>query len=895
MKILLVNSFYYNRGGDCTYLFSLKKLLEEKGHKVSVFSMHHPQNFDSEYSKYFVSYINYDEEIKNLNIKSWIKVLSRTIHSQEAAKKIENLVKKEKPDIAHLQNVHHHLTPSIFYVLKRHKIPIVWTLHDYTVICPNTSFLSHGKICERCKRRKYFWPSIVRCKKDSFAASTMAAIETTIHRITRVNNLVDVFITPSEFLRNKLIDYGFKKDKVICLNNFIDIDIDLCNEKEDADDYYLYVGRISEEKGIKTLIDAAIKVSSCKLKIIGGGPLQEKLLLYAQSEDKNRVIEFLGHKHHDEVIKLIKNCHFVVVSSEWYENYPYAILEAFACGKPIIGSKLGGIPELIGDTERGLIFEPANSDDLSAKIKYLLNKPDIAKKMGENARTFVEQKLNAEKHYEKVIEIYERAISKKFSVQQEEKKHKVNVFSMHHPEKFSIVLINPRYERSFQPPLGLAYLAAYLKKQKHLDVQIIDTAFEQLGKRLAKITRPSLFGIYIMTPYYNRAYKTVEILKKRFPGIPIVAGGPHCTINPDSVLNDMQIPICVRGEGEYTFSELVNTIKDGLDLSKVYGISYMDPKRNQIVHTPNRKPIPDLDDLPFPSRELLPMRKYVSRGTQKPFLYRNIRATTIMTTRGCPFNCTYCQPTLDKIFGKKVRFRSVDNVIEEIAQLINDYSIQGIFIIDDTFTFRKSFVLQFCEEIIRRKFNIKFAINSRVDTIDEEILVSLKKAGVITILYGIESGNQKVLDNIKKKTTIEQIRKTVIATKNKGINVYGYFMIGSPEESISSLKDTFSLAKKLPFDEIQFSMATPYEGTYLHDEACSLNLITNLSVMRRGGYFTSNVMKSRYLSSEEIIKYHRRFMRFSRYKSIKNIILNHPTSLLFLFFNRFLPNWFKRF
>ena len=410
-KILLVNNFYYNRGGDCTYLFSLKKLLEEKRHKIIVFSMCHPQNFDSEYSKHFVSNINYEEEIKNISFSSGLKVLKRTIYSREAKKKIEDLIKKEKPDIVHLQNIHHHITPSILYSFKKHRIPIVWTLHDYILICPNLSFLDHGKICERCKKRKYFWSSIVKCKKDSFLASTVAAVETSIHKIMNIYRMVDIFITPSEFLRKKFIEYGFNKEKLIHLNNFIYVGLD--NEERDVDDYFLYVGRISEEKGIKTLVDAAIKENSGKLKIVGDGPLKEEMRSYVRSKNGNNMIEFLGHKSHDEVIELIKNSKFVVVPSEWYENFPNIVLEAFSCRKPVIASRIGGIPELIEDNETGLIFEPKNSNDLCSKIKYLRNNPDEIVRMGENAMAFVEQELNAEKHYQKLMEIYKQAMAKK--------------------------------------------------------------------------------------------------------------------------------------------------------------------------------------------------------------------------------------------------------------------------------------------------------------------------------------------------------------------------------------------------------------------------------------------------------------------------------------------------
>ena len=409
MKILLVNNFYYYRGGDCTYLFSLKKLLEEKGHKVCVFAMDHPSNVDSEHSKYFVSFINYDEEVKNINIVSGFKVLNRTIYSREARIKIEKLIQAEKPDIAHIQNVHHHITPSIFFVLKKHNIPILWTLHDYTLICPNTSFLSHGRVCERCKTHIYLRPSLERCKKNSFSASTMAALETAMHRIMRLQDIVDLFIAPSEFLRNKFIEYGFPENKIVRLDLFTDVR--LPDKADKTGNYYIYAGRMAPEKGLKTLIDAAVRVNSCKLKIIGSGPLLQDVSAYAASKDKNNVIEFLGHQNREELIDLYRNCKFIVVPSEWYETSGLIIFEAFACGKPVIGSRIGGIPELVKDTERGLVFEPGNVEDLSAAIKYLLNNPDLVAEMGENAKAYAQQELSGEEHYRKLIKIYESVMA----------------------------------------------------------------------------------------------------------------------------------------------------------------------------------------------------------------------------------------------------------------------------------------------------------------------------------------------------------------------------------------------------------------------------------------------------------------------------------------------------
>lgn len=414
MNILMVNNYYYHRGGDCTYFFALKKILEDRGHKVIVFAMNHPLNYASEYSKYFVSYINYDEEVKDINISSGLKVLKRTIYSNEARNKIDKLIAAERPDIIHIHNVHHHITPSIFYAIKKYDIPIIWTLHDYTMICPNTSFLSHGRICEKCKKNKYYWPSIEKCKKDSFSASTVAGCEAVIHKIMGIQDFISVFAASSDFLRNKFIEYGYPEDKVVRLDLCVDIQTSADTEgtSEGKEDYFMYVGRLSHEKGIYTLIDAAINVNSCKLKIVGSGPIMKELIEYARLKDKNNMVEFLGQKNRDELGELYSNAKFIVIPSEWYETAGLVIFEAFKFGKPVIGSRIGGITEFVKDTERGLVFEPGNKEDLSAAIRYLLNNPDLVAEMGENGKKYIEEVHSAETHYEQLMKIYKKVLSK---------------------------------------------------------------------------------------------------------------------------------------------------------------------------------------------------------------------------------------------------------------------------------------------------------------------------------------------------------------------------------------------------------------------------------------------------------------------------------------------------
>lgn len=403
-KILMVNNFYYNRGGDCTYLFGLKNILEAKGHNVSVFSMNHPQNFTSKWSKYFVNYINYDEEVKQINFRSGIKVASRTIYFISARKRLEKLIREERPHIAHLHNIHHHITPSILYALRKYKIPVVWTLHDYQLICPNIHFIANGKICERCKKHRYYWPPLIRCKKGSLAASLMSSIEIVIHNLMGIERLVKLFISPSNFLRNKFIEFGFKERKIRHVAHFVET---IASEKRQTPgDFYLFVGRISEEKGLKTLIDAAIKVNAGKLKIIGSGPLLEEMMRHAKKIDKNNLVEFLGHKSRDEVYEFMHECKFLIVPSEWYETSGLVILEAFSCGKPVIASRIGGIPELVDENRTGLTFEMGNVEQLREKISYMLNNPEAVENMGNNALAFVRENATSQKYYQALLEIY---------------------------------------------------------------------------------------------------------------------------------------------------------------------------------------------------------------------------------------------------------------------------------------------------------------------------------------------------------------------------------------------------------------------------------------------------------------------------------------------------------
>lgn len=406
MKILMVNKFFYLKGGSEGVFFDEAELLRNKAHEVAFFSMNDERNFPTGYSKYFVTNIDYQNTKKfQGEIKGGLDIL----YSLEAKKKMEALLRYEKPDIAHLHNIHHQISPSILDVLVKYKIPIVMTLHDYKLVCSSFYMLLDGRPCERCMNGKYYQCFINKCTKNSYLKSLTNTIEMYLHhKILHIYDVIDVFISPSRFLKEKLKEMGFRRE-IVYLPNFIDTkDYEL--EYDFNERTICYLGRLSQEKGLFTLLEA-IKGVNAEFKIIGEGPLKESLELKVKNEGLVNV-EFLGYKSGEELKNEVKNSMIIVLPSEWYENNPIAVLEVFALGKPVIGSRIGGIPELIKDNETGLTFEPGSSKDLMAKILYLLHNPNEVVEMGRNARKFVEKNFNPEKHYQRLMEIYQMALER---------------------------------------------------------------------------------------------------------------------------------------------------------------------------------------------------------------------------------------------------------------------------------------------------------------------------------------------------------------------------------------------------------------------------------------------------------------------------------------------------
>lgn len=406
MKILVANKFFYPKGGPEIYLKGLTEYQQRMGHEIAYFSMKHPDNWQTDYEQYFVEKQKFD---KPNPFFSNVRTAFKVVYSLEAANKIEKLIKTFKPGIAHVHSIYHQISPSILQVLKKYDIPVVMTLHDYKLVCPNMLLFRDCKICEEC-RGSYFYRAVInKCVKGSRLASLICAIESTYHRLARkyIDN-VDVFISPSNALKNKFVEFGFPGEKIKVVNNFFTPSIGSLDKTEE--DYILAAGRISPEKGYKTLIKAMQGNPDIILKIAGDGPELQKIVELKQSLGLQNV-ELLGFQSKDKLNQLMANCRFFVIPSEGYENAPLVILEAFSFGKPVIGSNLGGIAELITDDVTGTLFRPGDHIDLSNKIKLLWEKPDKVLDMGKNAKK-ASNFYNIENHYKEINKIYNLALER---------------------------------------------------------------------------------------------------------------------------------------------------------------------------------------------------------------------------------------------------------------------------------------------------------------------------------------------------------------------------------------------------------------------------------------------------------------------------------------------------
>ena len=398
MKVLLINNFFYRKGGSEVVFFNTANLLKAHGHKVVYFSFKRKNNLPCEQSQYFPNLGNKLTQIKNY---FW---------NSDAAHQLEKLIVVEKPDIAHLHLFWGLMSPSIFGVLKKHHVPIVHTVHDYRMVCPAYTFKNNiGEICEKCTRGHFINCLKYKCCKGSFMQSILMTLEMYVRnaRYHPVDN-INGFIFVSKFARKKHIqhDERFKNATSIVLYNYT---TPIVNYTDNKLDYILYYGRLSREKGVATLLEAIKKYPKIKLKIIGTGPIEEQLKSCYHYPN----IEYLGFKSGKELFDIVALAKFVCVPSEWYENNPMTIIEAYSLGTPVIGAKIGGIPEIVVDSKTGYLFESGNVKSLEESLIKALNQTgNDYKTMSKASYNFYLDNFSENQYYKKLISFYYSIIGK---------------------------------------------------------------------------------------------------------------------------------------------------------------------------------------------------------------------------------------------------------------------------------------------------------------------------------------------------------------------------------------------------------------------------------------------------------------------------------------------------
>lgn len=397
-RLLSLNSYHYRRGGSDVVYFEHDAMFRRMGWDTAQMSMHHPKNIPSEWSEFFVDELEFGHEY---GVGQKLAMASKVIYSFEGQRKLSALLDRFSADVAHVHCIYHHLSPSVLPVLKKRGIPVVLTAHDLKIACPAYKMLNDGGICEQCKGGKVWNVVRNRCLRGGLATSALVALESGLHKMLGVyrNNLSKV-VTPSRFYRQKLIEWGWPADMLTYIPNYVDSNA--YSPSYEAGSYFLFFGRLAVEKGIRTFIRAATR-SGVKVRVVGTGPLEAELKAEAEGAD----VEFLGYRSGSELWDLVRGSRAVVLPSEWYENAPMSVLEAYACGKPVIGADIGGIPEMIVPDVTGWLFPSGDVDRLAELLSRVSAMPAATiAEYGRNARELVARDFTQERYAREMVELY---------------------------------------------------------------------------------------------------------------------------------------------------------------------------------------------------------------------------------------------------------------------------------------------------------------------------------------------------------------------------------------------------------------------------------------------------------------------------------------------------------
>lgn len=399
MNVLNTGNYYYITGGSDSYMFGLSDILENNGHQVIPFAPQDERNEPTEWSSYFPQAV----DVKNTGLKG----VPNYLYNRDAKTKLRQLLETVDIDVAHLHIYYGRLTGAIFKPLQEKGVPIVQSLHEYKLACPVYTMTSGNKICEACQGHK-FWKAIPRkCKNGSLSRTTASVAESYVTRWLGAIDKIDHFIAVSDFMRDKMLQYNIGQGKISTVHNFVDTTNYKPSEREG--NYFFYFGRLERLKGIFTLLEASARIPDTPLIIAGTGAAEAELKAMIHERGLHH-IKLVGFQSGEDLENLIKGSICTLMPSEWYENCPMSVLESLAYARPVIGSRIGGIPELIKNEKDGFLYEVGNADELFEKLKWMQNNRLKAVQMGIKGREKVEQRFGKEEHYKKIMDVYNKVL-----------------------------------------------------------------------------------------------------------------------------------------------------------------------------------------------------------------------------------------------------------------------------------------------------------------------------------------------------------------------------------------------------------------------------------------------------------------------------------------------------
>jgi glycosyltransferase involved in cell wall biosynthesis len=391
MRVLLVHSAYQQFGGEDSVVRAETELLKSRGDEVHLYSRH-------------------NDEIKEFGLVQKALFFPQSVYSWKTSSELEDTVREFRPDVAFIHNVYPLISPAAYHKLHALGVPTVQVLHNFRPFCPNGFCYTQGQICEACVGGNYLNAVTKRCFKDSLVLSGLYAATLGLNRMSGMVNKISGFICLTEFFRIKMREAGVPESKLFVRPNFV-VAPPLRAEEKVGQEYALFMGRLSPEKGCWTLIRAFEQLPTVKLKIVGTGPMEQELRDYIRDRGI-RNIELLGFKSGDEKWQILRNCLCLVLPSEWYENFPVTVLEAYMASKPMVASRMGGLPYIVEDGKSGLLFEAGKAEDLAKKIQYLVDHLDEAAHMGACGRSLSETKYGPKQGYDNLMNIFSQVQSR---------------------------------------------------------------------------------------------------------------------------------------------------------------------------------------------------------------------------------------------------------------------------------------------------------------------------------------------------------------------------------------------------------------------------------------------------------------------------------------------------